>query len=621
MRGDKEIRDLVTEIEQPFLGLRKKIERTQAQLYGHESYKNDLISALAEEIDTRIAVPSGRPSTVARQIQGIIRSSFSFHVNAAGKLERDERRADKRELYYAHEWATNLNRGGYVLRDTWRYQTVGPVAGWWLEYDAFALPQEEDKREQYRKDFAPFKLSVLDPSTFAFLADETGQPTISVRRFKLPYVEIAKRYGDAKKDPNPLTILNEQFGWLRGGQGYDPDGSDIHRKTAEVCVVDDGVTICHYIEALSDSVRFHQVGVNGEPKDFPNPWGSNSLRLIFGVYNADAKELEDKYRGLLDEVLREQRNLDVLDSHIASIILTPTKHAQVLPEQIAHEIILSDKAMPKVQYDQTGWTSLVGDHVDIGTEIPQSVMDLRTTRAMDRDAALPSPFLTNPDESTVKEGTAAAQLNAHETSNRTFDEARESVIAGMVWVCTSIDHFVKGGGMPNKGAVSPEVLHFTVVGSEPSKKYAGARKGEELEFGPEDIDDRDVLEITQVATTESQKMLRYQLKSLQQKEGYATRSEVLEVLTEDVTGAEDRLEEEARYQMYGPMIDKADLLGMVEAIKLDSGGAMDLSYILTPDMAGMPVNQPSGAPASSDGMSVQATAPPPTQVSSAEAMG
>lgn len=623
-RSSSEVRDLCNEVEQPFQSLRAQARKEAAQLYVHEEYKAELISALAPELDTRIALPSRRPQVAAEHIQGILRQSLSFHVEPGGARDKDDRRADKRELYYAHEWATNLNKGGRVLNPTYRLQTVGRFVPWWLEFDAFALPKEEDRRDKYRKEYSPFKLSVLDPLTVAFNANDEGEPTIAVRRFNLPYYEIANRYGDKSKDPNPLIILNEQFGWLRGGRGTSIEAADVYGKKAEVCVVDDGVNICHYIDLKDGDQRYHQVGLDGEAKDFENPFGCPSLIIVTGRYNADAELLEDRYQSIISAMLGEQRNVDVMDSHMASLALTPNKHVQQLDKDVARQAVIEDKTIPGVEFDGMGFGTAYGDVVDIGTELPASVTEIRVHRAEDRDAAMPSPFLTNPDMEVVKQGTAAAQLNAFESSNRIYDAPRESLISGVVKVCKMIDHFICEGHLNKKGqpAAAMEKIYFKAAGTEQTTgKYRGENKGQEYEMGPEDYEDGDTLEVTPIAITDSQKMLRYQMAHEQQVNGDLTRERVLETITEDVSGLMEELEEEARYQQWGPMIDNADLLAMVEAIKLDSNGAMDLSMLLNPATRPAAPVAPGQGPSDGGGADVQTTAPPPTTPPPVAAVG
>jgi hypothetical protein len=79
------------------------------------------------------------------------------------------------------------------------------------------------------------------------------------------------------------------------------------------------------------------------------------------------------------------------------------------------------------------------------------------------------------------------------------------------------------------------------------------------------------------------------------------------------------LEEEARYQQYGPLIDNADLMAFIEVIRMetsgpDGSGGMDLSQLMVSLLsagAGAPVMPGPGGGEESP-LNVQATAAPPT---------
>lgn len=635
-RSQAEIKEIVRQVDdQGFQALYKKAEDYEAQLYVHPAYKADLIAALAPEIDTRIALPSHRPSTASVQTQGIIRQSLSFHVDAPARLESQQgnptqegSRVDRQELFYAHAWGIKLNARGRVLSDTYRYQSASIYAAWWLEFEAFALPTEEGKREAYRSNYWPFKLQVIPPRTVKFLADDTGYPTLAVREYDIPVIEVAKRYGEKYSDDQALTILNEQFGYLRGGRDQWTEGGQLAGKKAHICLVDDGKTITHYIDLKTEAEQYRQV-----TKDVPNPWGATSLTIIPGRYNADAERLEDRYQPLIVDVLGEQRNVDIQRSHAASLAYTPKKHVQVLPEDVAR-MAAEGLAIPPLGFDNAGFANALGEIVDIGSELPESAKELLAGSLADRDAALPSPFLTNPEQATVSQGTAAAQLTAHETGNRQYDDAREHVIGGVHDVCMKLKHFICDGHM-NKGyrnldpkTVKREQITFRVTGQEPSQKYAGDYKAKEISVDPETFEDGDILEITPLAMTQSQKALQYELKKQQVVDGVQTPEDLIAVVTEDVSGTVEKLDEWRRYQQLAPAFDNMDLLASVELVKLKYG--IDYSFLLMGAGQGPAANQMAQGQQeqaslqpqqSGTSMGVQTTAPPPTEVSPVEVMG
>ena len=592
-KTSSEVKDLIKELENNgFLELRKEHRLRASQIYIHDDYRDQLIKELAPEIDTRIPLPSARPMIAAEQIQGILRNSLRFHVEPGSERKRDEAKADKLELFFAHLWFTNLNYADRLRIATRRYQTVGPFAAWWLEWDAFALPKEEDKREDYRRDYQPFRLLPVDPMTVAFLDDDTGQPTVSTRYLDLPYVEVAKRYG--KGDKEPLTILRKQFPYLRGGRGQEVDAGEITTKKARVSIVDDGSSICHYIEiGASDDRHGSYEPITDES---PNPWGSNSLILVPGRFNHDAEKMVDRYQGIIVPLLYEQHGVDVTESHAASISLTPSKWGEQLPPEAVMSLISEDKTLPGVEFNGEGWATLRGTMAEVRTSLPVEVKELLQRRREERDAALPPEFLTNPDPATMRNATATAQLAAHETSNRAFDDPRSLELAAIRQVCGMIENFIcrdlNKKGQPKEAT---EGIYVTVSGKEPTKKYMGDRRGEELQVTPDDFDIAPVYEIIPVAETQSQKALAYELAKVQWKDGTKTKSQVIEEITEDVSGQERLLNEEAMFQYMAPQILSMVWLSTLQYVKLHYG--MDFSFMAL--NAGL-IQMPSLAPPPAD---------------------
>lgn len=611
MHDSNDIKSLIREIEQGFDALRDRAKDDQSQLYGHKEYSNSLIAGLHESITTRVPVPSALPGVAARQLEGILRVSLSFHVEPPPDHRDQDRspskqRADKAELFYAHLW-NQLDNGGRTASTTRRLQAVSPFAPWWLSYKPFQLPKDPEAREQYRRTYWPFELEVCDPSTVSFLPDADGQPTIAARHFELPYVEVVKRYHDDKPEDDiyALSILNSRFGYLRGGRGAEVSRGDFYRKKAEVWIIDDLNCCYHCVKGLDG--EYHQ-----ETEDYPNPWGGSPLILVPGGYNPDAVELADRYEPLLRPLFRSQRVLDVLDSHMASIILTPSKPVEQLPESVAAQLAADEQAARAISVNDAGITSILGDLGEINLVLDPNVKDLRAMRVADRDEAKPPPFLTNPDQGLVKYGTAAAQLNAQETSNRTYDAARESFIAGIHMVCDRVKHFIKYGyaDFNTKGAPE-ERIHWTMTGKEPSKQFAGEYTGKQLDIGPEDFVDEDTLEISIVASSQAQKQLEFELAHQQRALGYKTFDQVLETFTEDVTGQKMMIEAEMRYQQNAPLIDNAQLLSDIEAIVAEGGP--DFSMLFLPQMGGGGDPQQQGSPpAPPNGLQTQTTIPPPT---------
>ena len=607
-----EIKAVITELERDgqFDRIKTKGERFEDQLYATSKYQAELVAALSAEITTRVPLPSHRPSVEARQATGLLAQSMAHHVEPSGMRKMDERRADKLEVYFAHLGLTLVQP---IQRATGRVISVAPYAGWWLEANPFKLPSEEGERDSYRRKFKPFSLKLVDWRTLRFLPDDNGRPVVAARKFEMPMLRFLETYKKGT-DPSPAVICDQEFPFLRVGRGQDPDSGNIMGQKVSVWIVDDGATICHFVDMKGE---YHQVGyAEGENVgDYPNPWGRTSLTLITGSYNPDARDIENMYEGLLWEMMGQQFNLDVMASHAASIALNPPKRGVVPDKEVLMSILESDKPLPAMVFKDGAPTLLWGDPADFTTDADVTLKDLIAYQVAERDACLLPGILTNPDESTVKESTAAAFLNAGESADRLLDAARNSIIQGVTNVYESVVHYhTQHWNKPNQPKEAREAHYVRVLGTENVKgKALSDRKGEELELGPEDFEDFDIeqtLEITPAARTPSQKAAQYQLTRQQVQDGVKTPSQLIEVDMEDASGQEKKLEVFRRYQLRKPMIENMGIMYDLEFIKDRYGMDFSALFLQTPQGQA----QMGGAMPNGNGMNVNTTAPPPTSV-------
>lgn len=607
MRTESEIKAIITDLERggEFDALKLRGDKFEQQLYATTEYQLDLVKGLSAEITHPIPLPSHRPSIEARHAVGLLAQSLQFHVEPSGLRKMDERRADKLEVYFAHQ---ALRLIAPVADDTARLQGVAPFAGWWLDLNPFELPTEEGKREAYRKAYDPYKLSLVDWRTLRFMVDDTGRATVAARKVQIPLIRIVETYGGKSEDKTPLEICRMKFPWLRGGSGRDPDSGTLYSDKAELWVVDDGSSISHAVKVRD---TFHQVSDGEDVEDYPNPWGRPSLFLITGSFNVDAQRFEHRFEGLLWEMFGSQYNLDVLLSQATSIALTPPKRGQVIPEALALSSFDSDKPVPNVEFKDNTIASLWGPSAEFRSDADVTLKDLINYQVAERNASLLPSVLTNPDEATLKNSTAAAILYAGESANRLLDAARRSKVRAVRDVFRAIIHhqtaYLNKDGQP---AEAREATYVRVSGMESVRgKALTDRKGEELELGPEDFEDFDVemtLEITPVAGTQSQKAAELEYKSQLLGLGLATPQDVMEVAFEDVTGQSKKVEIFRRFQLRKPMAEKMGMLHWVEWMRKHA--QIDMSWLLmaTPEMQGAPGVPPSAV----GGMGGQRTDPP-----------
>ena len=586
-RSQADIKKLIKRLEDAgFNELRKVAEKRRAQLYRHDSYSAALVAKLAPSIKVRIPYPSARPSIASDQLAGILPQSLRYHCEPSSKLKGDERVADKLELFFAHCGHRLIEP---LQRATVSHQVKSFAAFWWLSYDGFALPKEASKREEYRRKYWPFQLDVIDPLSVVFLADDSGKPTIAGREFEMSYADIARIYGGAGVDDDPLIILGEKFPYLRGGRGVAPDSDAGTIEKARVCVINDGRTEAHYIDIKTKKGEYERFQEAGE---WPNPFGRVPLFIITGKYNPDATELVDIFQPLNVDVLREQEALDTHMTQAASIAFTPSQWNIVPPDTIIERINSGEFA------DWPAGEIVPGALAERGYQLPAEFWRTMDMATQARDAALPPPYLTNPDPAVVKGAPASAQLSALTTANRIFDAPRESFIKAVHDVMTALVHFMCGGYKDGGYGTEKTKLSFRATGKEATSKYMADRKGEEFGLTEEDFGDFEndfTLEITPIEETDSQKALRFELMSGYRAAGLVTMEDLLSVVTEDVSGKKQELEEEGFYQEYAPVYEKAFLVDSLRVIKEMSG--IDLSYLFLPIGIGAEGQQPAGASA------------------------
>ena len=576
MKDSADIKAIVKEVSQGFSAMWDLMDHREDQLYCTDAYISELEAGLDPAFTQQIAHPSRRLSHAAWETQGILRQSFNVHVEG-----KPETKADHAELFFAHCWY-QVDGSGQILTPTNRMQTVQPYACWWREFEPYTLPTEAEKREEYKEGYGsknwPFKLRVISGRGVSFLPGDDGQPTIAVIEQEISYVEVVKRYGKKGSDRSPLTILGEEFEYLRGARSTGVDQGDMFGgKKAKVCIVDDGNTISHWIEVGDrGGKRYEAVSKDGEGViEVPNPWGSVSLRLVFGRFNSDAKELVNMYEPLIVDLARQQRNVDVTSTHIVSVGLTPTKFG-ITPSADG------DMGVSAIEFSE-GIARMPGDVTPMRTELDPIIDTAFQHQLAERDACLPPPFLTNPDQAMLKGAVGSALLNAHETSNRMYDSARESVIGGVMWYFEGIKHFVCGGHLngpkPDEARDYKEEVNITLTGKEPSRKFAGSEKGKGLHISKDSLEFEHVIEISPLPQTEGQKAAKFELQQTITGAGAGTMKDLVAATTEDVSGKIEEIEEEKRYQIEAPALIQLDFLYAIQVIKEDSGRDLAPLYI------------------------------------------
>lgn len=619
-----DVKDLIDKLRQGgFDTLRSHIKERSSQIYVDSSYKTELTKGMDPTITTRIPLPGRRLAIEIDRAASIMNASYKFHAEPQSDKKREESKADDIELYFAELFYSKFNAGNMLFTNTRRYQARGPAAFWWLDWEQFKLPEQEDneddkdyeaRKESYRKHYQPFSLKLLDPKTVLFDTDDEGDPVYAAREYEMSLLDVSELYGKAK-DKAPLDILREEFPYLRGGRSEEVDSTTrLGTVKAKVWIFADKGRITHCIEVGSgNDSKMHEVF------DAPNPWGRVPLFIVHGRFNHDAEELVDRYQGVLENLYGESQNFDVLRTHIASTELTPKKYGVIMHEQLASQVAAGDVPSPKIEFVD-GVALLPGEVAEFGNIIGEGTRYLLETQKIERDAAMNPPYLTNPDQVTLRNTTAAAELNAHETANRLYDDARASFIGQIVAVCDAVRHFMTGGYLNKKGSdgkvVGPESLWIVPSGKSKTKDYRGERTAIELDPSCFALDY--TLEISIAPTTQSQKVRGYELTKQEVVDGAKPRSALIEEVNEDATRAKKEINEETLYQTLAPSAFNLTFLKFIQTEKSADGMSLEriavANGLIDPALVGL-------APMDESGIGGARTDAPATSPSSVTAVG
>lgn len=605
MRTNAEIRDLIKQVEEGWGELRNSMRDYEDQLYCTQTYRDRLVAALPEEITTRVPHPSRFLNHDANAVAGILNVTWQYHVEPQSKYVADEKKADKLELYYAYLGFRHIEP---LRKATNRMRTVQPFAPWWLDLVPFRL--DPDDPDGYRRRYDPIRLSLLDPRTVAAMLDDEGRPTIAVRHFHLPYIDLIKKYGKGK-DAQPLEICRQQFPFLRGGSGHAVDNADLYGKRAEVWILDDGVIICHYVK-VDD--QYHQLGEGTKAIDYPNPWGRPSLVPVWGRYNADAERLEHRLEPVYADGYREARNLDILTSYSASIALTPAKFGEEMPPEAIQQ--MEDKPIVPTSLVEGQIVPLRGKLTALQNPLDVSMKDILALQRERYETVRPPAILLGQENTVTSVETAAAYLGGVRSASTLYDAPKQYEVDAIKAVCEMVRHWMINFQNKKVGGEYPgaESLYFVPTGMENRKGKPSPEK-DELELGPSDFDWDYILEVTPEATDVPTRQANYMLTRQEVLDGVSPPEKLIEAVTEDVQGQIEKLELHRRYQAVGPIIDEFDLIAAVEEIALKEG--RDYSQPLMQMLALSRGQEGAPAEGGGNGLVQQTTTAPPVDMTQA----
>ena len=502
-RSTAELRDLVAEIEQPFIGGGQSVRTRQRQIrdvvYGRKDYTLSLPKLLLNPV----SVPAYLLRHYKDTVTASLRRDVRLHLEPTGALKGDQETADKLEVFEAH-CLLRLDPDGTLAETRRHYLTIGLFSSEWLEQRPYIAPEqasgEEDKDyvarvEVYRRQWWPWTLESKNPETVAWL-ESNREPTIAVCRYKLALVDIVERFGadyNARRD-NPdrfLRIYKEHFAGLVPGDAQPLENlQDFWRQMIEICLVADGETIGYWADSppgRRGRERYQPIG-EGE---LANPFGRVPLLLSQGDYNPH-ESLAYRREGLLHSIIDIEDTRALLKSLFASQAMNAPREYQALPPEV---LALDSDRLPQVRFvDDAGDPQLAnaaGEIRQLSVSMDDNAAKLYETTTADAQVASPSLMLTS-DIPHLAAIPATSLIMRNDEFNARVAGAVKSETAVLGTILNMIEYSMRYDrnahrekGDPKRESDFP--YSFTASGTE---RIQGKRseRGKAYEITPQDLD-------------------------------------------------------------------------------------------------------------------------------------
>ena len=508
-RSSAEVLDIVGELSDTFQTIWQRNDGIEAFVSG----KWDIAGTLPASLPTKEPMPSFDIKYDIARMKGKLNKPIELHIEPHSSLKRAETKADNLEDIQAN-WLVRLglSSGGWLWDAIYYGETVKVYVPIWTEWTEYSVPTRRDKEEAsdynarvdaYQREWFGWSLTVDPVRTSAFL-EHRRKLTMATREYELPFIDVARRYGDYKRGEERstqdehdlmLTVCREQFPWLRAGETQSTaSGEASGLEKAKIKLVDDGVTISHSIEGIDKDGkgRYEQREVDS----YDNPLGRPTLFVVSGNYNA-GEPLDQRFEPLMLGMIQDYRNRDwhmsLLASHIASAApdaLNISKNEVAM--RFWADATPEEREKMAVQRVAGSMQLLVGDPVSLSATADQIVLIQEQLTRINESIQRQRPSSAE-TESTMQRATLGSILRADEEeqlglqsavdSNTTFID--ELLGALTHFASTAINPHYKKGSKSKSDADNP--LYGTMTGSE---RVRGRQvdRGREVSLLPSDID-------------------------------------------------------------------------------------------------------------------------------------
>lgn len=637
----------------------RKKKRTQAQVRRIVQDARQHIRAVDEkekfwheveegsyDYESRIPSVLGEPVVVKRRgLTGkvnLYESIFSWPWRVHVDLGEDgmEEKEDLMEVYFQH--CFNRADPGGVQWDRIRNHMVRSRFGAaWVSIVPYNPPKErregeteavfKKRVEAYDAGYWRYKIEALNPNTVGFV-ERSGEIVLAVLEERIPLVKLTEPGEDDDPEAQPIQILNNRYPGIRAGDGSDPmQTQDWTEKTVTRYTVDDGETICCYIEGGSGSSK----RLYDDPKVYPNTFGEPSLIVFKGIERSHASD-ETRYEAVIGPHATLEHKLTTMDSIAMTVAANPNFVNELPPEVSAKvtellasgfdpKLLSTDMGSATQSRDQRGRRrvpAVRGSMRDITHRLGEEFWRVYEASERQEDKLDRQLVMLNPSPEVIEEGTAASIFAGIEAGMRSVEKPLRQIEGGRAKFFRMVAHDVVEGLNPHLKTVGKSEHHdreirFRLGKADRTEKYKGEQKISPELFlrfpSPGTI-------TTQIEPGgEAQKAARVKLAMELQEKGFGTTASVLEARgISDVTkeGIEIAAEGQAKY--LGPGLAKLAMLDTLRYIAAREMRDPDLLVqMLLPELA----DAPSGPQRLGSLMGGQTYSPPNTPTPQAVGAG
>src|SRR3990167_8342135 len=304
-RSSKEVAQLVEETRSPLRLLDEREKRWRQIESGVYDFPPDIPKTLWPNLTKPVIV---RSRSVTQDV-ALIRSILGWPLRVTVSLNEGEPAKSREEelaLFLSH-CLFRMDPDNRAKRRLQRAMATLRFGAVWLSLKEREPPKKretesagafKEREEAYEGQYWRYGLEALNPGTVGFL-ERNGQISIAVIEQDIPVVDLMRYVESGKRDGLPLEVLRRSFPWLRATDGQPLyDNRDPLKERLRLYTVDDGNTICYYVEqkgqGRDDGGRYVVGGRHFEQlvEDYANPWGEPSLIIFPGNMREDAPMAE-----------------------------------------------------------------------------------------------------------------------------------------------------------------------------------------------------------------------------------------------------------------------------------------------------------------------------------------